>query len=76
MCLPLVNNHTAHVEYLRFKVEGKDLVPGAFIASSWDKYCSLDTLSSALIKDAMHKLGDLCGSPCDFLRDFLNDSEQ
>lgn len=75
MCLPMVNNHTAHVEYLRCKVEGKDLAPGAFIASSWDKYCNLDTLSGALIKDALHKLGDLCGGPCDFLHDFVNDSE-
>jgi hypothetical protein len=70
MCLPVENNHTAHVDYLRFKVEGKDPAPGAFIASSWDKYCSLDTLSDALIKDAMHKLSDLCVGPCDYLRNF------
>lgn len=70
MCLPVENNHTAHVDYLRFKVEGKDPAPGSFVASSWDKYCNLDTLSGALVKDAMHKLGDLCVGPCDFLRNF------
>jgi hypothetical protein len=70
MCLPVENNHTAHVDYLRFKVEGKDPAPGSFVASSWDKYCNLDTLSGALITDAMHKLADLCVGPCDFLRDF------
>jgi len=70
MCLPLENNHTAHVDYLRLKVEGKDPAPGSFVASSWDKYCNFDTLSDALIRDAMHKLADLCVDPCDFLRDF------
>ena len=69
MCLLVENNHTAHVDFLRFKVEGKDPAPGA-LASSWDKYCNLDTLSGAFIKDAMHKLGDLCVGPCDFLRNF------
>lgn len=70
MCLPVENNHTAHVDYLRLKVEGKDPAPGSFVASSWDKYCNFDTLSDALKKDAMHKLGDLCVDLCDFLRDF------
>jgi hypothetical protein len=69
MCLPVENNHTAHVDYLRFQVEGK-AAPEFFIASSWDKYCNLDTLSAAFIQDAMHKLGDLCIGPCDFLRNF------
>ncbi|WP_347986796.1 Mbeg1-like protein [Methylomonas sp. AM2-LC] len=70
MCLPVENNHTAHIDYLQLKVEGKDLDSGAFVASSWDKYCNLDTLSGAVVKDAMQKLGDLCVGPCDFLRNF------
>jgi hypothetical protein len=70
MCLPVENNHTAHVGYLRLKLEGKDPAPGDFVASGWDKYCNLDTVSGALLKDAMHKLSDLCVGPCDFLRNF------
>ncbi|MDR3629995.1 MAG: lipase family protein [Desulfocapsaceae bacterium] len=68
LCLPVMNNHTAHVDYLRLKVEGKE--PDLFVASSWDRYCNLDTLSGALIKDAMHKLGNLCVGPCEYLRNF------
>ena len=70
LCLPVMNNHTAHVDYLRLKVEGKDPEPDLFVASSWDRYCNLDTLSDALIKDAMHKLGNLCVGPCEYLRNF------
>ena len=72
MCLPVENNHTAHADYLRLKVEGKDPEPTAFVASSWDKYCNIDTVSSALIKDAIHKLGDLCVIDCDFLHNSIS----
>ena len=70
MCLPVENNHTAHIDYLRLKVEGKNPLPGYFVESSWDKYCKLDKLSDALLKDTLHKLGELCVGSCDFLRNF------
>ena len=68
LCLTVENNHTAHVEYLRLKIEGQEPPPGAFIPSSWDQYCGLETLSRAFINDALHKLSALCVGPCDYLR--------
>jgi hypothetical protein len=60
MCSVIVNNHVAHVPYLRALAQGTPPARDEHIPSSWDRYCTVDFVNEAARKDFISRFTAIC----------------